>query len=330
MSSTPHNTSAWPSRLAAATFIAAIPLVLFGGTVTGTGSGMAVDGWLTVERGKGDYFMLFMPLEVWFRDFGTFVEHGHRLIASLVGLLAMGTVLATFLCDQRRGARGLALAALLAVCAQGALGGFRVLENSRELAFLHGAFAQLVFALLAAAAVYLSPAWEAQGTRPCKLARGARGLSIATAIVVYSAIFFGAMLRHNPSGQAVMAHVALVLFSAVLVLVLARILKQAAAAGPGRERLKGVARRLTLLLYVQLLLGVASYLVVWMHVGPTERSVHASIYPTLHVLTGALLLAQLVAAALWTRRVVSVAEGEASAQVVQSGAQAVHSPGGVT
>jgi heme a synthase len=303
--STSTPTSAWPSRLAVATFVAAVPLVLFGGTVTGTGSGMAVDGWLTVERGKGDYFMLFMPLEVWFRDFGTFVEHGHRLIGALVGFLAIATMLATFILDSRKAARALAAAALVVICAQGALGGFRVLENSRELAFLHGAFAQLVFATLAAAAVYLSPAWRAQSMQPCKQARGAQRLSLVTTGVVYATIFFGAMLRHNPSSHALLAHISFMVLAAVLVVVLARTLKRAAAAGDGRQPLLRSGKRLSMLLHIQLLLGVASYLVVWQGVGPTVKSIHASVYPTLHVLTGALLLAQCVAAAMWSRRVIS-------------------------
>ena len=311
MNSSPQ-TSAWPSRLAVATFVAAVPLVLFGGTVTGTGSGMAVDGWLTVERGKGDYFMLFMPLEVWFRDFGTFVEHGHRLIGALVGFLAIATLVVTFQADRRPSARGLAAGALFAVCAQGTLGGFRVLENSRELAFLHGAFAQLVFATLAATAVFLSPRWIAQGSHACKLARGVQRLSLAAAIVVYATIFMGALLRHNPSSHALAAHLTLMALAAGLVIALTRSLKKAAAAGEGRDVLRTVALRLTILLHTQLLLGVASFLVVWMHVGPTVQSIHASIYPTLHVLTGALLLAQCVAAALWTRRVVNRGEGALS------------------
>lgn len=314
--------SAWPSRLAMATFVVAIPLLLFGGTVTGTDSGMAVDGWLTVERGKGDYFMLFMPLEVWFRDFGTFVEHGHRLIASLVGFLAIGTVVATWRYDKRASARWLSLAALLSVCAQGALGGFRVLENSRNLAFLHGAFGQLVFATLAAAAVYLSPAWQAQAPQACKLARKSQRLTVLASSAVYGAIFMGAMLRHGPSTPALLGHIVLLTAATVLVLVAARTLRQTAEQAEGRGPLRRVARRLHLLLGVQLLLGLASFLVVWMHVGPTVKSVHASIYPTLHVLTGALLLAQCVAGVMWARRVVTSRAPEARGSVLASGGAA--------
>ena len=72
----PHR---WPHRLALATVVAAIPLLLFGGSVTSLEAGMAIDGWLVLERGRGDHFLFFYPVEKWFRDVGTFVEHSHRL-----------------------------------------------------------------------------------------------------------------------------------------------------------------------------------------------------------------------------------------------------------
>lgn len=102
-----------------------------------------------------------------------------------------------------------------------------------------------------------------------------------------------------------MGHLLFMVVAAVLVTVLARTLRETAAQGEGREPLARAGRRLKALLWAQLALGLASYLVVWTHVGPEVKSIHGSIYPTLHVLTGALLLAQCVTATLWSRKVVS-------------------------
>ena len=76
--------SPWPRRLAWATLLAALPLVLFGGTVTTLRAGMAIDGWFVLEPGRGDHFLLAYPLEKWLRDPGTFTEHTHRLFGVLV------------------------------------------------------------------------------------------------------------------------------------------------------------------------------------------------------------------------------------------------------
>ena len=144
----PREPGPWPHRLALAAALAAVPLVLFGGSVTTIGAGMAVDGWLVAEG----HFLLFFPVEQWFHDTATFVEHTHRLFGVLVGIFALASVVASFL-RERPAARVLSLGALIAVCAQGTLGGLRVLEDDSELAFLHGALAQAVFALLCAHAL---------------------------------------------------------------------------------------------------------------------------------------------------------------------------------
>ena len=301
-------------RFAVATVLAAVPLLLFGGSVTSLEAGMAIDGWWILEPGRGDHFLLFYPIEKWFRDPGTFVEHTHRLFGTLVGLLSILTVVTTFRLDPRRGARVIASAGLLAVIAQGTLGGFRVLENSPELAFLHGAFAQLVVALLAGCAVVLSPRWRTVERVASGGASGARadspaphGHGILTAVFAYAAIFAGAWLRHAASNLALAVHAIFAVGAAMLVFGFASRLRARAEAA-SEESAAGVLRlqskRLHQLVGLQILLGVASYLVVFVVVGPTVREVHQSIVPTLHVLVGAMLIAQTVAAVLWTHRIV--------------------------
>jgi cytochrome c oxidase assembly protein subunit 15 len=287
--------------LAVATFLAAIPLLLFGGTVTTIEAGMAIDGWLVLEPGRGDHFLLFYPVDKWFRDDGTFAEHTHRLFGALVGLLAIATVVATWRVDPRRRARLVTCGALLLVSAQGALGGLRVLENSPELAFLHGALAQLVFAFLALMAVFLAPRYrESQAAEGEGAAQLRRSSGVATAIV-YVTIFAGAWLRHAVSYMALGVHVALVVLATVLVFRLATGLKARAQSSPGQGGLRRCARNLHILLGLQLLLGAASVWIVFFEVGDGVPEIHQSIFPTLHVLFGALLLAQLLAASLWTR-----------------------------
>ncbi|MDP6410766.1 MAG: COX15/CtaA family protein [Planctomycetota bacterium] len=292
----------WPHRLALAMVVAAIPLLLFGGSVTSLEAGMAIDGWLVLERGRGDHFLFFYPVEKWFRDVGTFVEHTHRLFGSLVGFLAIGTVVATFLGRRRRAERALAAAALAAVCAQGAVGGFRVLENSPSLAFLHGAFGQAVFALLAATAVGLSPRWGAAEAAAPRERTDLGRLALGTCGFVYSAVFLGAWLRHSETPSALAAHLVGMLVAATSVLALARGLKAGAQDEGGRPELRSARARLVALLSVQLALGVLSFLVLYVRAAPAVQELHDSLFPTLHVLFGALLLAQCVVCAMWSGR----------------------------
>ncbi len=281
------------------TALCSVPLILFGGSVTTLGAGMAVDGWLVAEG----HFLPFFPVEEWFRDTETMVEHTHRLFGVLVGLLAIATVVAGF----RSGRPWLPVIGLLAVCGQGALGGFRVLESSPELAFLHGALAQGVFALLVAIAVVNSPAFsrEPGGSSP-----GARPLASAAwlaAFAVYGQIVLGAWYRHGLRGGGVQSEVALrlalhfggaflVFLAIVAAIGRARVLLD--GAGDASAPVRRAARRLGLLLGVQVVLG----LVAWAGRGTGSVTAVEWITTILHVLCGGLLLAQTVALALWAGR----------------------------
>ena len=116
--------SRWPHRLAWALACATFPLVFMGGMVTSYGAGMAVEDWpLTFGH-------WWFPLSRWFplygnADWGIFLEHGHRTIGQIVGLLAIALVIALWRCDRRRWVRWLGVLALAGVCLQGALGGLR-------------------------------------------------------------------------------------------------------------------------------------------------------------------------------------------------------------
>jgi len=285
--------SPWPFRLALATAACAVPLVLFGGSVTTIGAGMAVDGWLIAEG----HFLVLFPIESWFRDTATFVEHTHRLFGVLVGLFAVATLLAALRFDRRRRARALALLSLLAVGGQGAVGGLRVLEDSPRFAFLHGALAQAVLALLCCTAVYLSPRWTGR--------RGERALATAnlrlaatwTTLAVYAQVVAGAWYRHAlrpaatpESAPRFLVHVVLAFVVVALVLSLARSLDQVGSA-PARRLRNG----LLWLLGIQVALGLLALIG---HrpgaVGPIEWTLSIA-----HVLGGGLLLFQAARARMW-------------------------------
>ncbi len=301
-----NASSRWPHRLALATVAAAVPLIGFGGQVTTLEAGLAIDGWWVLEPGRGDHFLWFYPLDKWFRDLGTFTEHTHRLFGTLVGLLSIATLLASVRCGASRAARWLALTGLVAVSLQGTIGGLRVLERSDDLAFLHGVLGQGVFALLAAVAVVTAPRWASQRAAACKLGPGLRRVGPVALATLYLTIGLGAWLRHQQGFLPLVAHIAAVFVSGAALVLLGRRLLAAAAAqgnGPDRSMLRVSGRRLLVLLGLQVLLGVSAFAVVFLVRSEPGTNLHHTLFPTLHVLVGALLLAQTTAAVLWSRRV---------------------------
>jgi cytochrome c oxidase assembly protein subunit 15 len=293
----------WPRRWALGAALAAVPLVLFGGSVTTLGAGMAVEGWWIAEG----HFLLFFPVDKWFRDTGTFVEHTHRLFGALVGLFALACLAATLLAEAGPTARRSALVALGAVILQGTLGGLRVLENDTGLAFLHGALAQLVFCVLCANVVLVSPEWHTDGPRgaPAErvaLARAANLAWLATA----GQVVLGAWYRHGLRPEPVSStgvRFALHAFGAVLVMAsFAAVLRRATAlraSGASFPPSFALAlRALPILLVGQIVLGGLA----WAGfkpgaIGPAEWGLSVA-----HVLGGALFFAALALVALGGRR----------------------------
>src|SRR5436189_4998390 len=99
-------------RLAVATAGATLVLLFLGGLVTSTGSGLAVPDW---PLSFGQVFPAMVG--------GVLYEHGHRLIASTVGLLTVILALWTVVREPRPAVRLLGTLMLFAVVLQGILGG---------------------------------------------------------------------------------------------------------------------------------------------------------------------------------------------------------------
>src|SRR5205085_11542580 len=79
---------------------------------------------------------------------GIFYEHSHRLLGSLVGFLTLALAAA---CWRQGGlVRRLGVIAVVAVVAQGLLGGLRVVLLEDTLAIVHGCLAQAFFGLVTA------------------------------------------------------------------------------------------------------------------------------------------------------------------------------------
>jgi cytochrome c oxidase assembly protein subunit 15 len=224
------------------------------------------------------------------RGTGYLVEHGHRQIGWIVGVMTI--VLAAWLwrVEERTWLRKLGLLALLAVCLQGLLGGLRVRWNASaglELAMIHGCFGQLVFCLLASIALFTSRSWlQADRMEVGDSGRLRRLATLTTGLIVLQ-LAAGVWLRQE--GEGLWVHLLLALaVTAHIVLLARRVLGQR----PLATFFRRPALLLAGLLGVQLLLGTGTW---WFGggVGALDyRPVTAdrAVLATLHVGVGALLL----------------------------------------
>jgi cytochrome c oxidase assembly protein subunit 15 len=296
------------SKVAAATVLL---LLAVGGMVTSKAAGLAVVDW----PNSFGYFMFLLPLSR--MTGGSYLEHSHRLIGSLVGLTTLVLAIHLWLTDLRRNVRWLILLALLAVIVQGILGGLRVtgrltlsqnpadVSPSILLAVAHGVFGQVVFSLLTGVAVMTSTAWYgsvAAGHSPGR--RTDRILTLALVILLLAQLTVGALVRHTVLPKLLMFHVSL----ATVVMVMA-VLTGARAWGLygrpfamlGRFGLSFVA-----VACLQVLIGILSMVVTGARFGlqtlPRPTSPGAVVITTLHQTIGAITLAVAVGLAFWMRR----------------------------
>jgi heme a synthase len=268
--------------LAVLTAAATGVLIVFGGLVTNTGAALAVPDWPSTF---GHNMFLFPWSQM---VGGVFYEHSHRLLGALVGALTVALALALWPRGGRL--RALGLLAVVAVVVQGVVGGLRVILQTDALAMVHGPLAQAFFALMVALALVTSARMRRP---PVSVDAGTRALTLATALLVYAQIVFGALLTHA-------GRLDLHLAGAVAVFVLTPVVT-ARLRRTGDAVASPAARVLLALLGAQLLLGVGAYLArfsaVWI---PGGQATMLAV-PVAHRLVGGLILAAAVVLAVRVR-----------------------------
>jgi len=269
-------------------------LLLFaGGMVTSTNSGLSVPDWPTTF---GRNMFLFPPSMM---KGGIFYEHGHRLFASLVGLLTVGNCIAMWVYEKRRWLGWTATLALVLVIVQGVLGGLTVkFKLPMPVSAAHACTAELFFALTVLMAFATSQAWLAASAAQSAPFAKKRGLpEQILAVVFVSAVFLqilvGAVMRHSYAGLAIptfplaygqvippfwnfgiAVHFLHTRVGASLLVVLATLLIASVFASrrmPGK--VKALAGFLALAIVLQCLLGMVT---IWTGKAPVPTTFHLS------------------------------------------------------
>jgi len=277
-------------------------LIIAGALVTSNDAGLATSDW-PLSNGQ------FLPPMVG----NMFYEHGHRLIATTVGLLTCALAVYIRVKEKRMWMWKLALFAVMAVAAQGILGGLTVKMNlPLAVSTAHATLAQLFFCATVSIAVFTSKSWIEAGTLPEeKGTMPLRYLCTAALATIFLQLVLGATLRHSAKWdqqlpvQLILAHI-----GGALAVTLAL----GATAWNVMRRYKGVtfltrpAAIAVLLLVVQLFLGVAAYLT---RLGsPNDpQPLHPMVGITVaHVACGALVFATTIVLTLRTYRVLPASE----------------------
>lgn len=275
-------------RLTSAGAWIALLVVVAGANVTSTKSGDAIPTW---------------PWG-WLGDTAaTRIEATHRYVALLLivttGVAAWRT--------GRPGLKRLAWVIFGLVVVQALLGGWRVLVGAEDeshpslpwLKVTHATLGQAIYPLAVAAAGLASAWWAAAPRRPVEDAglavMRAAGLALLSFLVQ---ILLGALGRHDVLPREVHSVFALVplALAARLVLALADVPK-------GIELLQGPAALLGFLTAAQLVLGVASYIVVSQTEDPLQRGLAEVVALNAHVGVSAALTGVAVSIALRAVRI---------------------------
>lgn len=283
--------------VACATFF----LIIAGALVTSNDAGLATADW---PLSNGSFFPKMVGNLFW--------EHGHRMIATTVGILTLVLAVYIRLREKREWVWQLGLFAVIAVCAQGLLGAITVKYLlPLGVSTAHATLAQLFFCTTVAIAVFTSRSWvEAQPLYEEEGVVPLRRLCTVALATIFVQLILGATLRHSATWdqhlpvELILAHiggavvVTLALGSAAIT-TLRRHKDQPFLARPAIVALS--------LLGVQLTLGIAAYLArLGSPNDPQPLNPMVSI-TVAHVACGALVFVSTIILTLRTYRVLPAA-----------------------
>jgi len=287
--------SSWLHRYAILVAVCTLLLVLAGASVTSKEAGLSVPDWPL------SYGQVIPDMTG-----GVLFETGHRMIASVVGMLTVILAIWIARIEKRAWMRRLGWVAVSLVVAQGLLGGATVLLlQPAPISMAHACLAQLFFSVTVAIAVFTSKKWQ-EGPEPVEDYGwpSLRTLGILTPVLILVQIALGAGFRHRAFG--LLPHViGAMLVPLVILLTGIFVLQQF----PKHRSLRPAAVALLTITGVQVFLGIIAYVA---RINAAEYPLAMVLTTVAHVATGGLTLAASVVLAIQIRRNVRVRSSEAA------------------
>ncbi len=276
---------------------ATLIVITAGALVTSNDAGLSVPDWPTSFG-----YLVKIPHFVG----GVRYEWTHRMLAGSLITLTLAIAVWTFLAENRRWLRWLAIGAFCTVIAQAILGGLTVLLFQPPLvSTAHAAVAQTFFCIAVAIAVFTGRKWveeqprvEFDQRRPSLFT-----LTLLSIFVLYVQLFLGGMFRHH--GLSWWPHV---VHAVVVSFVLAWTAVRALTVYSNIEAVRRPAILMLSLVIAQLCLGFTAFLtrVSWGR-DAVQPELPMVISTVTHVAVGALLLASAVILAIQVWRHAPVA-----------------------
>lgn len=190
--------------MATATFI----LIIAGGLVTSTGSGLSVPDWPL------SYGQLFPPMVGGIR-----FEHSHRLIAGTVGILTLILMILFLRYEERRWLKGVVVGAAAMVLLQAILGGITVKYLlPTAISVFHATLGQTFFTYVCCVALFCSGDWRKAEPIVTRYGPSFSRLSLTTTLFVYAQLVMGALVRHTAGSTVFNYHFVIAFLIAVHVL----------------------------------------------------------------------------------------------------------------
>lgn len=288
--------------VACATFF----LIIAGALVTSNDAGLATPDW---PLSNGQVFPKMVGNLFW--------EHGHRMVATTVGMLTIVLLIYILLKEKRSWVRKLGVFALLAVIAQGLLGGLTVkLMLPLAVSSAHATLAQLFFCTTVSLAVFTSRSWiEAKPLTEEKGNVPLRYLCTGALVTIFLQLILGATLRHSATWdrhlpvELILAHIG---GAVAVTLMLGSASLSVLRRHPEARFLTRPAIVALTLLVIQLCLGIAAYMTRLASPGDPQPLNPMIAITVAHVACGALVFVTTIILTLRTFRVLPAAGDEAS------------------
>ncbi|MBI3819894.1 MAG: COX15/CtaA family protein [Planctomycetes bacterium] len=280
-------------RLAILVAAVAFLMISVGATVTSRDAGLSIPDPVTNHGG-------IVPIQQLQNGYETaagrnysggdvFSEFFHRAVGWTLGILSIALAYFTYKYEPRASVRNLAYLTVGVVAMQGAVGGLGVwMQQPAAMVVPHALLAQTYLAIVVAIVYLTSGEGLVNSTIPPAVApsgmavvRGARAL----VAIAFIQIVLGAVYRHANAAWAIWLHVAgALLFAAVAAWV-------ATAAQSAGARLGKHAMLLGAIVMLQIFLGFLALLFRKPKNDAAGRDLYNILFPTLHVMAGALLTA---------------------------------------
>ncbi len=252
-------------------------LIIAGGLVTSTGSGLSVPDWPL------SYGQVFPPMIGGIR-----FEHSHRVIAGFVGILTLILMILILIQDKRVLIRILGISAFVTIILQAVLGGLTVIYLLPTfISAFHACLGQTLFCLVVSIALFTSDGWSQDSPISANRAGSLQRLLIVTTIFIYCQLIAGSIIRHS-AGVTIKYHLILALLIAMHVLF---IFFEIAREDALRKILLPHSALLCLLVMLQLFLGFGSYLYIRVLPHSAQSTFSEIAVRTAHQSVGALILA---------------------------------------